>query len=134
MSTKARDTIFGLREIVKAFSEFKNIENEIVRYNRADTVNMSPNEMNKFRHIAASAYYVSKGYSEETIEFLGSLKEFYDLCKQFIANYGQMNYADRNFDLNNNKRGREIGRKFRYKNKRELFDYIFKTEIEPKRK
>ncbi len=49
-----------------------------MRYNRADTVNMTPDEMNKFRHIAASAYFVSQGYPEYEVELLGHLKEIKD--------------------------------------------------------
>lgn len=111
-----------LKRIVEAISEYKSIENEIRNYNRKDTVNMTPDEMNRFRHIAASAYYVSSGYEEIIIEVLGHIKEINDYIKKG-------GWTDSDFDKINNAIGRKIGKQFRYKNKKEMFDYIFKTEI-----
>lgn len=114
--------IMVLKRIVEAISEYKSIENEIRNYNRKDTVNMTPDEMNRFRHIAASALYVQKGYEEIIVNCLGQLKEIIDICKK-------LSFTDSSFDLKNNQIGRKIGKQFRYKNKKEMFNYIFKTEI-----
>ena len=77
--------IMVLKRIVEAISEYKSIENEIRNYNRKDTVNMTPDEMNRFRHIAASAYYVSSGYEEIIIEVLGHIKEINDYIKKEVG-------------------------------------------------
>lgn len=116
-----------LQHLLKAISDFKNIEREIMKYNRADTVNMTPAEMNKFRHIAASAYFVSNGYPDYEVELLGHIKEIKDFCRKF-------NWTDSDFDIENNKTGIKIGGRLKHRNKKEIFDYVFKTEIEPKRR
>lgn len=112
--------IFG--KVAAAKIQYNSIVQEIEKYNRKDTVNMTPNEMNRFRHIAASAYYVSSGYEEIIIEVLGHIKEINDYIKKG-------GWTDSDFDKINNAIGRKIGKQFRYKNKKEMFDYIFKTEI-----
>ena len=98
--------IFG--KVAAAKIQYNSIVQEIEKYNRKDTVNMTPDEMNRFRHIAASAYYVSSGYEE------------------YIKKGG---WTDSDFDKINNAIGRKIGKQYMYKNKKEMFDYIFKTEI-----
>ena len=112
--------IFG--KVAAAKIQYNSIVQEIEKYNRKDTVNMTPDEMNRFRHIAASAYYVSSGYEEIIIEVLGHMKEINDYIKKG-------GWTDSDFDKINNAIGRKIGKQFRYKNKKEMFDYIFKTEI-----
>ena len=112
--------IFG--KVAAAKIQYNSIVQEIEKYNRKDTVNMTPDEMNRFRHIAASALYVQKGYEEIIVNCLGQLKEIVDICKK-------LSFTDSSFDLKNNQIGRKIGKQFRYKNKKEMFDYIFKTEI-----
>lgn len=112
--------IFG--KVAAAKIQYNSIVQEIEKYNRKDTVNMTPDEMNRFRHIAASAYYVSSGYEEIIIEVLGHIKEINDYIKKG-------GWTDSDFDKINNAIGRKIGKQFRYKNKKEMFDYIFKTEI-----
>ena len=112
--------IFG--KVAAAKIQYYSIVQEIEKYNRKDTVNMTPDEMNRFRHIAASALYVQKGYEEIIVNCLGQLKEIVDICKK-------LSFTDSSFDLKNNQIGRKIGKQFRYKNKKEMFDYIFKTEI-----
>ncbi len=112
--------IFG--KVAAAKIQYSSIVQEIEKYNRKDTVNMTPDEMNRFRHIAASAYYVSSGYEEIIIEVLGHIKEINDYIKKG-------GWTDSDFDKINNAIGRKIGKQFRYKNKKEMFDYIFKTEI-----
>lgn len=112
--------IFG--KVAAAKIQYNSIVQEIEKYNWKDTVNMTPDEMNRFRHIAASALYVQKGYEEIIVNCLGQLKEIVDICKK-------LSFTDSSFDLKNNQIGRKIGKQFRYKNKKEMFDYIFKTEI-----
>lgn len=112
--------IFG--KVAAAKIQYNSIVQEIEKYNRKDTVNMTTDEMNRFRHIAASAYYVSSGYEEIIIEVLGHIKEINDYIKKG-------GWTDSDFDKINNAIGRKIGKQFRYKNKKEMFDYIFKTEI-----
>ena len=112
--------IFG--KVAAAKIQYNSIVQEIEKYNRKDTVNLTPDEMNRFRHIAASAYYVSSGYEEIIIEVLGHIKEINDYIKKG-------GWTDSDFDKINNAIGRKIGKQFRYKNKKEMFDYIFKTEI-----
>ena len=112
--------IFG--KVAAAKIQYNSIVQEIEKYNRKDTVNMTPDEMNRFRHIAASAYYVSSGYEEIIIEVLGHIKEINDYIKKG-------GWTDSDFDKINNAIGRKIGKQYMYKNKKEMFDYIFKTEI-----
>ncbi len=123
----AKNVIEILKEVIKANNELPSLTRDMERYNTKDGPNMSPNEMNKFRHIAASAYYVSKGYSETSVVMMGDLKEAQDFVKK-------LGWTDGSFDMTNNKKGREIGRKLKYRSQREIFNYIFKTEIEPYRK
>ena len=111
--------IFG--KVAAAKIQYNSIVQEIEKYNRKDTVNMTPDEMNRFRHIAASAYYVSSGYEEIIIEVLGHIKEINDYIKKGGC-------TDSDFDKINNAIGRKIGKQYMYKNKKEMFDYIFKTE------
>ena len=75
--------IFGKVAAVKI--QYNSIVQEIEKYNRKDTVNMTPDEMNRFRHIAASAYYVSSGYEEIIIEVLGHIKEINDYIKKEVG-------------------------------------------------
>lgn len=72
--------IFG--KVAAAKIQYNSIVQEIEKYNRKDTVNMTPDEMNRFRHIAASALYVQKGYEEIIVNCLGQLKEIVDICKK----------------------------------------------------
>lgn len=115
-----------LQHLLKLTNEYKYIKKEIEKYNRKDTVNMSPLEMNRFRHIAASAYFITQGFSKYEVELLGNLKEISDFARKF-------SWTDSNFDINNNKKGIQIGEKFKHKKQKELFDYIFKNEIAPRR-
>ena len=101
--------IFG--KVAAAKIQYNSIVQEIEKYNRKDTVNMTPDEMNRFRHIAASALYVQKGYEEIIVNCLGQLKEIVDICKK-------LSFTDSSFDLKNNQIGRKIGKQFRYKNKK----------------
>lgn len=114
--------LYIFEKVAAAKIQYNSIVQEIEKYNRKDTVNMTPDEMNRFRHIAASAYYVSSGYEEIIIEVLGHIKEINDYIKKG-------GWTDSDFDKINNAIGRKIGKQFRYKNKKEMFDYIFKTEI-----
>lgn len=118
-----RDTFYNL---LTAWGKYKDVDKDIKKYNRADTVNMSETEMNKFRHIAGPAYLTSVYYTPETTRKFGRLKE----AKDFVQGRG---LKDINFDLSNNEKGIELGEKSQGINQKTLFDYIFKTEIEPYR-
>ena len=113
----------------KEMSAYDSILSDIKNYNRADTVNMSELEMNKFRHIAGPAYLTQKLYSPEKVNTLGFLKE----AKDFLQGRG---WNDGKYDFNNNQKGIEIGKAFKNTNisQKALFDYIFRTEIQPYRK
>jgi hypothetical protein len=97
-------------------------------YNRADTVNMDEKELNKFRHIAGPAYLTSRYFSPEVTKTLGWGKE----AKDLVVGRG---LADTQNDLTNNIKGIEIGLGDRNVkgNHKNLFDYIFETEIKPYR-
>ena len=102
---------------------------DIERYNRADTVNMDETEMNKFRHIAGPADLTVKYYPADLTRAFGVGKEI----KDFFQGRG---LKDIKADLANNEKGFIIGEanKNLDGNQNALFDYIFKTEIEPYRK
>ncbi|MBR6099412.1 hypothetical protein IKP85_06665 [bacterium] len=117
-----RDKLFDL---ITAYGKYEDALDAIKKYNRADTVNMSENEMNKFRHIAGSAL-LSDIFTPKVVTALGNLKE----SKDMLVGRG---LDDTLYDYGNNQRGIEIGNKFRGVNPQSLFDYIFKTEIEPYR-
>ena len=55
---------------------------------------------------------------------------YYNLFFEFFKWWG---YKDTFFDLGNNEKGLNIGNKFKGNSQNGLFDYIFKTEIEPYR-
>lgn len=103
---------------------------DIKGYNKADTTNMSELEMNKFRHIAGPAYLTSAVYHPLFVDLLGRGKEFKD------QHFQKRGLEDTLYDLENNKKGIEIGLANRNLkgNQKNLFDYIFETEIKPYRK
>ena len=105
---------------------YDNLLDDIKKYNRADTVNMTENEMNKFRHIAGTAFMTSNYYPSAFIRLLGVGKEIKDL-------FQGRGFKDTFFDLGNNEKGLSIGNKFKGNSRNGLFDHIFKTEIEPYR-
>ena len=105
---------------------YDNILDDIKKYNRADTVNMTEEEMNQFRHIAGPAVLTSNYYPAGFTETLGYLKEVKDL----LMGRG---LQDTKYDLKNNKIGISIGLKFPNNSNKALYDYIFKNHIEPKR-
>ena len=109
---------------------YDEVLEDIKKYNRADTTNMSELEMNKFRHIAGPAYLTSEYYNPALVNTLGIGKEAKDL---FIQRRG---LEDTIYDLQNNQKGINIGLDNRNikRNQRKLFDYIFETEIKPYRK
>lgn len=105
---------------------YNNVLDDIKKYNRADTVNMSEQEMNKFRHIAGPAVFTSNNYPAGLTRFLGYGKEVKDL-------FQGRTLADTLFDLTNNETGIAIGKEFKGKPNKTLYDYIFETEIKPNR-
>lgn len=109
--------------------KYNQVLDNIKNYNRADTVNMSENEMNKFRHIAGPAYLTSQYYPESLTRIFGLGKEHKDLLQG-------RGIADTLTDLKNNEIGINIGKANRNlkNNQKTLFDYIFETQIKPDRK
>lgn len=83
----------------------------------------------KFRHIAGPAYLTSKYYSPGITNALGIGKEIKDLVFQGRG------LEDTLFDYGNNQIGIGIGLGDRQINgsQKDLFDYIFRTQIEPYR-
>lgn len=107
-------------------SIYDRLLDDIKSYNKADTVNMSENEMNKFRHIAAPAVLTSQYYSPSLVRTLGYGKEVKDL-------FQGRGLDDTKYDLKNNELGISIGLKYPNNNQNTLFDYIFENEIKPYR-
>lgn len=117
----------SLYNLLTAWGKYKNVDNDIKNYNRADTVNMSENEMNKFRHIAGPAYLTSQYFSPALVNFYGAIKEGKDLLQG-------RGLKDTKYDWKNNQKGINIGdanRNIKDNNQKNLFDYIFETEIKP---
>ena len=114
-----------LKDLLMSYPNYKKTLENIKNYNRADTVNMSEDEMNKFRHITGPAW-LSNIYTPNVVTVLGNLKESKDLLQG-------RGLADMLFDYGNNQIGIDIGNKYRGVNQKSLFDYIFKTQIEPYR-
>ena len=120
----------GIEKFIKQLNPkglYDNTLDDIKKYNRADTVNMSEQEMNQFRHIAGPAVLRSNYYPAGFTRFLGWSKEIKDL----IQGRG---FEDTKYDLRNNEIGISIGSKYPNTNNKVLYDYIFKNHIEPQRK
>lgn len=110
-------------------NKYNEILGDIKNYNRADTVNMSENEMNKFRHIAGPAYLTSQYYPKPLVRSLGYMKEIKDL-------FQGRGLSDTLQDLKNNETGIVIGeanRNIQGGNQKTLFDYIFHNHIKSNR-
>jgi len=105
---------------------YNNVLNDIKKYNRADTANMSEQEMNTFRHIAGPAVMTSNYYPTILTRFFGYGKELKDLTQG-------RGLADTLYDLKNNEIGIGIGKQFPNNSNKTLYDYVFKNHIEPKR-
>lgn len=99
---------------------------DIKRYNRADTVNMSEEEMNRFRHIAGPAILTSNYYPAGLTRTLGYIKETKDL-------FQGRGIEDIKYDLKNNEIGINIGLKFPNNSNKALYDYVFNNHIAPLR-
>lgn len=123
-----KDEQVKFSERLAMIKNYNNVLDDIKKYNRADTVNMSEEEMNKFRHIAGPAYLTSKYYAPEFTNILGMGKEALD----FVRGRG---LEDIKQDYANNQIGIEIGLANRNINgtQKDLFNYIFKEHIEPYR-
>lgn len=105
---------------------YNNILDDIKKYNRADTVNMSEQEMNIFRHIAGPAVMTSNYYPAILTRIFGYGKELKDLTQR-------RGLTDTLYDLKNNEIDIGIGKQFPSKSNKTLYDYIFKNHIEPQR-
>ncbi len=121
---------YGFFNNPNPFKVYDGVLEDIKKYNRADTTNMSELELNKFRHIAGPAYLTSKYYHPTLVNALGLGKEAKDLIFQGRG------LEDTIYDFKNNQKGIEIGLANRNINRtqKNLFDYIFETEIKPYRK
>ncbi len=105
---------------------YDNILDDIKKYNRADTVNMTEQEMNQFRHIAGPAVLTSNYYSKGFTNFLGGIKEIKDI-------FQGRGIKDTKQDLKNNEIGINIGLKFPNNSNKALYDYVFNNHIAPLR-
>lgn len=117
-----------LWDYLNMYGTYNKTLDDLKKYNRADTVNMSEQEMNKFRHIAGPAYLTSRYYPGWLTNTLGYGKE----VKDVLMGRG---IEDTLYDLGNNQKGIIIGQANRNVkgDKKSLFDYIFETEIKPYR-
>ena len=105
---------------------YDNIVDDIKKYNRADTVNMTEQEMNQFRHIAGPAILTSNYYPAGLTRTLGYIKETKDL-------FQGRGIEDTTHDLKNTEIGINIGLKFPNNSNKALYDYIFNNHIAPLR-
>lgn len=103
---------------------YDNILDDIKKYNRADTVNMTEQEMNQFRHIAGPAILTSNYYPAGLTRTLGYIKETKDL-------FQGRGIEDTKHDLKNNEIGINIGLKFHNNSNKALYDYVFNNHIAP---
>ena len=124
-----KDEILG--NVLENFSQpfnyyYTSLLPSIEEYNRADTVNMTPNEMNKFRHITGTAQAINDiGIPRTTI--YGIAKEAKDLLQH-------QGIQDTIFDIKNNIEGYKIHSKHPELNETKLNDYVFSNYIKPYRK
>ena len=98
----------GIEKFIKQLNPkglYDTTLDDIKRYNRADTVNMSEEEMNRFRHIAGPAILTSNYYPAGLTRTLGYIKETKDL-------FQGRGIEDIKYDLKNNEIGINIGLKF----------------------
>ena len=109
-----------------ALQRYDALLDDIKRYNRADTTNMNEQEMNTFRHIAGPAFMTSEYYNPGLVRALGYGKEIKDI---FMGR----GLEDTLYDLKNNEKGIKIGKNYKGNKQKTLFDYIYETEIKPKR-
>lgn len=95
-------------------------------YNRADTVNMTPQEMNSFRHLAGSKQALNDlGFPRG----LGAL-----LYKEWEDIKGGAGFEDTLYDLKNDARAVKMYFKNPELDSENLRDYVFGRYIKPYRK
>lgn len=97
----------------------------IEEYNRADTVNMTPNEMNKFRHITGTAQAINDIGKRRTAIY-GMAKEVKDLLQR-------QGLQDTIYDIKNNIEGYKINSQHPELEGDTLNDYVFNRYIKPYR-
>jgi hypothetical protein len=122
------------------FNEQPALSDILNGFNRADTVNMNPDEMNNFAHISGSAL-LRQNYPHNAVRNSGYIKEFGDLTGAALKSLIQYNplvlsdkWQDSLKDLKNNELGITIGEQFPDMNRNSIMQYVLKKHIEPERK
>ena len=101
-----------------------NLLPDLADFNRADTDNMSNNEMNKFRHIAGTKQAINDTGIRGLMYSLGN--EFYDITRD--------GWSDTKEDLKNDFRALKLHIKEPQLDSTELYNYVFQNYIKPYRK
>lgn len=102
-----------------------NLLPELEAYNRADTVNMSDEEMNKFRHIAGP---------KQTINDLGFMRGLGFTLGKEIDDYRKEGLKDTKFDIKNDLRAIKLHFAYPKLEGYQLYDHVFNNYIKPYRK
>lgn len=111
-----------MNDFIQMWADYQKALNKLKYYNRADTVNMSENEMNSFRHLAGPAI-LTQSHKPRNIKMLGYSKELKDLLQG-------RGLEDAIHDLKNNSIGISLGKKYHEVNEKSLMDYVYKNYIE----
>lgn len=102
-----------------------NLLPSLEQYNRADTVNMNEDEMNKFRHIAGT---------KQAMKDLGAVRGLgFALGKEF-DDFRNDGWKDTKFDLKNDFEALKLHLKQPNLEETELSNYVFNNYIKPYRK
>lgn len=109
------------------FGQYYNNEllPSLTNYNRADTVNMSEQEMNQFRHIAGTKQALS--------DLNWGKGLFYSLGKEVKDTFMGYKPEDTIFDLKNDLRAYKLHLQQPQLRDTELYNYVFDKYIKPKR-
>lgn len=102
-----------------------NLLPELQDYNRADTVNMSDEEMNKFRHVAGT---------KQAINDLGLMKGVGLALGKEIDDFRRDGWKDTKYDFSNNAEALKLYIKQPNLEGYQLYDYVFDNYIKPYRK
>ena len=94
-------------------------------YNRADTVNMSDEEMNKFRHIAGT---------KQALNDLGPVRGSLFAIGKEIDDFRRDGWKDTKYDFSNNAEALKLYIKQPNLEGYQLYDYVFDNYIKPNRK
>jgi hypothetical protein len=98
---------------------------ELQDYNRSDTVNMSDEEMNKFRHIAGT---------KQALNDLGTVRGTLFSIGKEIDDFRRDGWKDTKYDLLNDARALKLHLKQPDLDGYQLYDHVFTNYIQPFRK